>query len=301
MTVIQVEGYDVKITNPEKYLWPEMEIRKADYISLLIQMAEYIIPYSASRLLTTIRYPDGVDGKFFYQKSIPHYAPQWIERFLWRETPYILMNSLATLVWLGNQAALELHTAFNTNYNENHPTFLVIDLDPSKGQDFDEVVEASLLINETLEKLAIKSWVKTSGATGLQMYIPIGERYDYNTARKINGFLGKYFSQKYPGLFTIERIVNKRGKRLYFDYLQMWHGKTITAPYSPRATKWATVSAPVQWKELKKGITPQDFTLLNIMDRLRKKGDLFKEMLNEVNVQNLDHILSHIENPKGQS
>ena len=293
--ILQVEDHTVKVSNPEKYLWPELGIRKVDYISHLIKLAPYIIPYSSNRILTTIRYPDGIDGKFFYQKSIPNYAPDWIPSIPWNKTSYILLNSLSTLVWLGNQAALELHTAFNSYHKEDYPTFLVFDLDPSEGQVFDEVVHAALLVHEALEGLAIKSWVKTSGATGLQIYIPTGEKYDYNRARKMNAFFGKYFSQKFPELFTIERVVSRRGKKLYFDYLQMWHGKSIAAPYSPRATKWATVSTPVEWAELKKkSLTPQDFTLLNIMERLNKKGDLFQEMLNMQNVQNLNPILSYL-------
>ena len=294
MDILKIDGYDVNITNPKKILWPELEIRKIDYISGLIRLAPYILPYSSNRLLTTIRYPDGVEGKFFYQKSTPRYAPSWVETHTWKDTPYMLCNSLPTLVWLGNQAALELHTSFNRHMDEEHPTHLVIDLDPSRGQAFEDVVEASLLIHETLLQLGVESWVKTSGATGLQIYLPIGEKYNYTTARKINEFFGKYFSQKYPRLFTVERIVHKRGKKLYFDYLQMWHGKTITAPYSPRATRLATVSTPVEWKELRKGITPEDFTLLNIMNRLKKKGDLFKEMIEESHIQNLDHILEHV-------
>lgn len=291
---LQVEDQKVKITNPEKYLWPELGIRKVDYISYLIKLSPYILSYSSHRLLTTIRYPHGIDGKSFYQKSIPTYAPHWITKVLWHNTPYMVLDSLPTLVWLGNQAALELHTAFNSYDNENFPTFLVFDLDPSQGQSFEEVTEAALLIYDALEALNIKSWVKTSGATGLQIYIPVGEKYDYATSRKINSFFGKYFTQKYPNLFTMERTVNKRGKKLYFDYLQMWHGKSIIAPYSPRATKDATVSTPVTWDELRKGLKPQNFTLLNIHNRLKDKGDIFKELIDEVNIQDLDNILIYL-------
>ena len=294
MAMIKVENRDIKISNPEKMLWPELEIRKIDYITTLIKLSPYILPYSSNRLLTTIRYPDGVAGKYFYQKSIPKYAPPWIDKFYWHDTAYIVLNCLSTLVWLGNQAALELHISFNSYHEEDNPSHVVIDLDPSKDQPFEEVIEAALLINEILTSLGIKSWAKTSGATGLQIYIPTAGVYDYPTSRKINEFLSKYFSQKYPSLFTIERVVNKRGKKLYFDYLQMWYGKTITAPYSPRATPWATISTPIEWKELKKGLTPRDFTLLNIMDRLEKKGDLFKQMAFSDNTPSLDNILSHL-------
>lgn len=294
MSRINIDGNNVRITNPEKYLWPELKIRKIDYITKLVELADYIIPYTSNRLLTTIRYPDGIDGKSFYQKRIPKYAPEWIDRIQWKGNNYINLNKLSTLAWLGNQAALEIHTSFDYYKKEDYPTSLVFDLDPSKGQSFDDVVEVALIVHETLEELEIKSWVKTSGATGLQIYIPTGNKYTYETGRKINEFFGKYFSERYPRIITIERIIEKRGAKLYFDYLQMWRGKSITAPYSPRATRLATVSAPVTWEELKKGIKPQDFSLLNIKERLDKTGDLFKDILLVENFQNLDHILNYI-------
>lgn len=206
-----------------------------------------------------------------------------------------MLNNLSTLVWLGNQAALELHTGFHRIEEKICPTDLVFDLDPSEGQFFNEAAETALLINETLIKLSIRSWVKTSGATGLQIYIPTGSRYDYETARKINRFFGYYFSQKYPERVTIERKVKNRGTRLYFDYLQMWEGKTITMVYSPRANQNANVSMPVTWEELEKGIHPDDFNLLNAAERLEEKGDLFMALLEEEHVQNLDFLLEHIE------
>lgn len=295
MDMIKVGQYSVRITNPAKVLWPELGIRKIDYISLLIKIAPYFLSHTKDRLLTTIRYPDGIQGKSFYQKNIPDYAPEWIETSQWKNTRYILLNQKACLIWLGNQAALEFHTAFNRIQDENYPSSLVFDLDPSKGQTFEQVVEVALLIYETLSSLNIKSWVKTSGATGLQIYIPIGEKYDYDTARKINQFFGEYFSQKYPEKITIERLVNKRGKKLYFDYLQMWTGKTITSVYSPRATREGTVSTPVEWDELKKGVRPQDFHLFNISRRLEEKGDLFAPLLHPQSIQNLDAIVQFAE------
>lgn len=291
---ISIDGQDVRITNPEKLLWPELGIRKIDYIIKLMELSPYILPHAADRLLTTIRYPDGFKGKSFYQKNIPDYAPDWVKRIEWNDVNYIVLDSRPTLAWLGNQAVLEFHTAFNLYQHEQYPTSLVFDLDPSKGQSFEEVVEVALIINETLESLKIKSWAKTSGATGIQIYIPIGKKYNYDTARKINHFFGQYFNQKYPNLITVERIVNKRGQKLYFDYLQMWQGKTITMVYSPRATENATISTPIEWDELKMGIKPEDFTLLNIKERLEVKGDLFSEVISEEAIQDLDPILQLI-------
>ncbi len=294
MSEIDINGYSVRITNPEKLMWPELGILKIDYITKLIELAPYILPHARNRLLTVIRYPDGVAGKSFFQKNTPDYAPEWLETSEWNENDYTLINNLATLVWLGNQAALEFHTGFNHVQLPNNPTDLVFDLDPSEGQSFDQVSETALLINDTLKSLNIQSWVKTSGATGLQLYIPVGSRYDYDTARQINEFFGQYFSQRYPDKITIQRMVKNREGKLYFDYLQMWKGKTITMVYSPRATSKATISMPVTWGEVERGIHPEDFHLLNAKKRLEETGDLFNELLKTENQQNLDLILEHI-------
>lgn len=259
-----------------------------------MRLAPHIIKHAANRLLTTIRYPDGINGKHFYQKNIPASAPSWIDVHQYKDTRYMLLNSQAALAYLGNQAVLEFHTAFNLYENEKFPTDLVFDLDPSAGQPFEAVVEVALIILEILNSLAIKSWVKTSGATGLQIYIPLGAKYDYTTARQINHFFGRYLSSNYPKLITIERITKKRGARIYFDYLQMWSGKTITLVYSPRATPTASVSTPVEWEELKRGIKPEDFTLLNMEARIKKKGDLFAPLLDLNSAQNFEPLLAYL-------
>ncbi|OEF99063.1 DNA polymerase domain-containing protein [Vulcanibacillus modesticaldus] len=291
---ITIDGYSVRITNPFKLMWPEVGIRKLDYIEILIKLTPYIIPHSKDRLLTTIRFPNGVNGKYFFQKNVPDYAPEWVHKYRKKDVCYMLLNSSAELAWLGNQAALEFHTTFNKRQKDGFPSALVFDLDPSEGQTFDQVTEVALIIYETLQSLKIKSWVKTSGATGLQIYIPIGEKYDYELARKINHFFASYFSQKYPDKISMERMVHKRENKIYFDYLQMWHGKTIVTVYSPRATKGATVSMPIEWEELKKGIKPEDFHLLNVFERLSNKGDLFAPMIDERYIQNLDPIITHL-------
>ncbi|MDP4094036.1 MAG: non-homologous end-joining DNA ligase [Bacillota bacterium] len=288
---LEVEGREIIISNPEKLLWPEAGISKTVYISCMVELAPYILPYAKGRLLTTIRYPDGIHGQSFYQKSCPEYAPEWVNTAEFNDISYIILDSVPTLVWLATQAALEFHVTFNTADNEDNPTYLVFDLDPSKGQTFDEVIEAGLKIHETLEALSIKSFAKTSGATGLQVYIPVNGRYDYDRARLINEFFGKYFSQKYPDLFTIERIVKNRGKKLYFDYLQMWYGKTLAAAYCPRATEKASISMPIDWDQLPQ-IKPEDFTLLNAGKLLVEHGDRFKGLLETE--QNLDSILERI-------
>jgi bifunctional non-homologous end joining protein LigD len=291
MSALYIDGYEVSITNPEKLLWPELGIRKIDYITKIIELAPYIISHAQNRLLTTIRYPHGYIGKSFYQKNTPKHAPEWIKTYPWHDNNYILPNNSATLVWLANQAALELHTAFNYYTNELRPKDIVFDLDPAEGLRFSNTADVALTIREELKKFDIISYVKMSGATGLQIYISVNERYDYDTARKINHIFALFFANKYPESITMERVIKKRGQRVYFDYLQMWSGKTIISPYSPRATAQATVAVPVEWQELEQGAKPEDFTLLNITERLKEKGDLFLPLLEKGQEQNLDFIL----------
>jgi bifunctional non-homologous end joining protein LigD len=291
--VTEIHGKSIAITNPDKLLWTNPPITKLDFIKTLSGLAPYILPYTKERLLTTIRYPDGVDGKSFYQKNIPSHAPEWVESYVWENTDYILCNNVETLVWLGTQACLELHTSFHLCRDER-PTELVIDLDPM-GTDFSKVIEIALKIHELMQSLGIQIYAKTSGATGLQLYIPIERRYSFDDTRKVNQFLAQYFAERYPELVTIERMVKDRGKKIYYDYLQHWRGKTITAPYSTRARKGAPVSTPVTWRELERGIHPTQFHLHNILGRLQQIGDLFQPLVSESHHQSLDEMLTFVD------
>jgi len=220
-----------------------------------------------------------LDGKSYYQKNIPDHAPDYISHRMIDGIDHIIVDTVESLLWLGNMAALEFHIPFNTMSSPDNPDALVFDLDPAEGQPFSQTVEAALIIRQNLDSIGIKSYCKTSGATGLQVSIPLGRKLGYDLARELNRFFARYFTDKYPNVFTIERKVKDRGKLLYFDYLQMWKGKTIICPYSPRAVKTANISAPVLWEELETGIKPDDFTLLNILPRLKQKGDLYKPVI----------------------
>ena len=265
------------LTNPSKLLFPEAGITKLDYISTLIDLAPYLLPHTSGRILTAIRYPHGVGEPFFYQKHIPPKAPAWVETIAQDDEHFINLNRADTLAWLGNLAVIEFHTPFCT-VQEGMLRALVFDLDPSEGQTFADAAECALLIYDTLQSLGIPSLVKTSGASGLQIYIPTAPK-SFEQGRRINEFFAMYFAAKYPEKITIERLVKNRGKKLYFDFLQMGPGKSIITAYSPRAVACAAVSMPVEWAELKAGITPCDFTLHNAIERLKQKGDLFAPVL----------------------
>jgi len=271
-------------------LFPDAGITKLDYVKKLHELAPFLLTYTKDRNITTIHYPDGVDGKSYYQKNIPAHAPDYISHRVIDGIDYIIIDTVESLLWMGNMAALELHIPFNPISSPDNPDALVFDLDPAEGRPFSQSAEAAIIIRHTLDSLGIKSYCKTSGATGLQISIPLGRKLGYNHARELNLFFARFFTSKYPKVFTIERKVKDRGKLLYFDYLQMWKGKTIISPYSPRAVRTANVSAPVLWEEVEKGLKPEDFTLLNIMTRLKQKGDIYKPVLNsglDAGIENL--------------
>jgi len=276
MSEIAVEGKKINISNQDKLLYKDIGIRKIDYIVAMIELAPYILPHTTDKALTAIRYPNGVDQPFFYQKRPPKNTPEWVDIITQGEDTFINLNSLPTLVWLANLAVIEFHTPF-CKYNETVLSALVFDLDPSKGQSFEQAAECALRVYETLKKLDIKCVAKTSGASGLQIYIPI-RKYTFEQGCKINSFFANYFTEKFPKLMTMQRQIKKRGGKLYFDYLQMNKGKNIISVYSPRAVSCGAVSVPISWSELKAGISPCDYNLKNVARRLEKKGDMFKKM-----------------------
>lgn len=279
MSTITVQGSDVSISNPDKVLYPDTGMTKAGYINALVSLAPFLLPHTTGQPLTAIRYPHGVGDEFFYQKRPPKGTPDWVSITTDDSgEEFINLDSLKTLMWLGNSAALEFHVPFSTP--DGMLTALVFDLDPSEGQTFEEVTDCALSVHETLKELGISCYAKTSGASGLQIYIPT-RRMTFEEGRKINLFFGQYFHAKHPDTVTIERLVKNRGRKLYFDYLQMGHGKSIISVYSPRAVPCGAVSMPVTWEELEKGIKPCDFTLGNAAQRLAKTGDLFAPMLSE--------------------
>jgi bifunctional non-homologous end joining protein LigD len=283
--ILMVDGNEITISNPNKLLWPEMEISKLLYLQKLVALAPYLLPYCRNRYLTTIRYPGGVHGKSFYQKNAPHPLPPFVHTAKKEEVDYINLDSLSTLLWLGNLAALEFHPSFEY-IGGVEPAEWVLDIDPSQEQE-PRLMEAIFTIGETLTALGIQSVPKTSGATGVQIFIPIQKGYTFDQLKKVGHFLGKYLAEKHPDLFTIERLIKNRGDKIYIDYVQHAAGKSLSAPYTPRAREGATVSTPLTWEEVRQGVDPKAFHLLSIEERLAKKGDLIAQ----AEKQSLDSIL----------
>jgi bifunctional non-homologous end joining protein LigD len=285
---VEIEGNEITVTHPDKWLWPELEISKLIYLQKLVVLAPYLMRYCQDRYLTTIRFPDGVHGKSFYQKNAPQPLPHYVTTSEKAGIHYINLDSLSTLLWLGNLAAIEFHPSFERIGGEE-PAEWVLDIDPSVENE-PRLMEAVSIIGETLESIGIHSVPKTSGATGVQIIIPIQEGHTFAQLKKIGHFVSQYLVEKNPELFTIERLKKNRGTRIYIDYVQHALGKSLSAPYTPRARQHATISTPLTWEEVRGNISPQSFNLWTIEERLSKYGDL----ITTVDKQDLGSIINHI-------
>jgi len=285
---VLVEGHEITITNPGKILWPELGITKLEYLQHLMELSPYLLDHCRNRYLTTIRYPHGIHGKSFYQKNAPEPVPPFVRTAVLEKIRYVVLDSLSTLIWLGNLACLEFHASFH-HVDDELPAEWVLDIDPSLDVE-PRIMQAVGLIGEALERMRIRAVPKTSGATGVQLIVPIHRGYTFSDLRRAGEFLGRYLTKRYPQLFTIERLKKNRGDLIYVDYLQHWHGKTLSAPYTPRARAAASVSTPLLWSEVEAGVDPRDFHLRNMKERLDRHGDL----LTQVQPQSLDHVLSFL-------
>jgi bifunctional non-homologous end joining protein LigD len=286
---IMIDGAELTITNPEKPLWPEAGITKLMYLERLAELAPYLIPYCKGRYLTVIRYPNGIHGKSFYQKNCPEPIPDYVTTAMQGDIRYVVLDSLPTLMWLGNLACLEFHASFDRIDEPLMPTEWIIDLDPTLEEE-PRIMEAAWLTGELLRSLGIQSVPKTSGATGVQIVVPLRQELTFDEIRNIGQFVAEYLTRAHPKLFTIERLKKNRGDLIYFDYLQHYQGKTISAPYTPRARAAASVSTPLRWDEVHANANPADYNLHTIGARLRAVGDL----LEHAPQQNLRPILSFI-------
>lgn len=295
---INVNGEKILLTNITKPLWEKQNISKIDYLQYLSSMKEYMLPFLRKRTLTTIRYPHGVPGESFYQKNCPEYAPDYIHTHLLDGINYIVCENIETLIWLGNQAAIEFHIPFSFK-NSKYPSEIVFDLDPPSRNEFSLAIEASLLIKEAMDKLNLISFVKTSGNKGLQVYIPLrNDTFSYEETRLFTAFIAEFLIQKEPKWFTTERLKEKRENKLYVDYVQHAKGKTIIAPYSLRANEEALVATPLYWDEVKRNLNPTEFPMSEVLNRLKKKGCPFSDYFKVKSNQPLQVVIDNLKKAK---
>lgn len=268
---------NVTVTSPDKPVFPASNITKDDYLYYLQTVAPMILPFLQERLLTVIRYPHGVPGESFYQKNYTENLPDFITTQLVDDTHYILCNNIESLLWLGNQLALEFHIPFQPVTSEQ-PTEIVFDLDPPSVDEFVLAVDAALKFKTIMDYFELTSFVKTSGGKGMQIYIPLPHHtFSYEETGVFTEFICRFLAQQYPDSFTIERMKKNRGKRLYLDYVQHREGKTIVAPYSARGNNKGLIATPLLWEEVNEKLTPDLFTIQNVMARLNSIGNPFRD------------------------
>ncbi|RSD26220.1 DNA ligase D [Mesobacillus subterraneus] len=281
----------IEITHPDKPLWEKPPIQKMDYIHYLREVSPLMLPFLNNRLLTVIRYPHGMFGEAFYQKNVPDYAPDFVATSKSEGIEYIVCDNMKTLLWLGNQIAIEFHIPFQT-IGTSGPDEIVFDLDPPFREYFHLAIKAAVYIKEVLDELKLISFIKTSGNKGLQIYIPLpANTFSYEDTRLFTSFIANYLVSKDPDSFTIERLKKHRGNRLYVDYIQHAEGKTIVCPYSARGKSHAGVATPLFWEEVNEDLNIEEFQLGTIIQRVKKLGCPFREYFKVKEVQNFEPVL----------
>ncbi len=293
--IVEINGHEVKFTNLDKVYFPKDGITKSEVLKYYQAMAEVILPYLKDRPENLNRHPHGVGGESFYQKNVETH-PDWVGIFEDKSDEnktvhYLVCQDKAALAYMANLGCIEINPWNSRTQKPEHPDYMIIDLDP-EDIGFDKVVEAAAVVHDILEKLGVPSYPKTSGKTGLHIYIPLGAKYTYEQCRQFGQIIATMAHHKAPDFTSIERHPSKRQQKVYLDYLQNSKGQTLAAPYSVRPVDGAWVSTPLEWKEVTKKLHPSQFTIKNIQARVDKVGDIYQPILGKG--INLAKILANV-------
>jgi bifunctional non-homologous end joining protein LigD len=291
--VKKVNGHDLSFSNLSKIYWPEEKYTKRDMLNYYYQVAPYILPYLVNRPQSLNRYPNGIKGHSFYQKDVTGKAPDWIQQFPYHTSDgedknFLVPQDEASLLYMANLGAIEMNPWNSTIETPDHPDWCLIDLDPDKGNSFEQVIETAQVVKQVLDEMGVKGYPKTSGSTGIHIYIPLSAKYTYDQCQLFGKIIATQVHERLPKFTSIERMTRNRRGKLYVDYLQNRPKATLAAPYSLRPKPGATVSMPLHWEEVKKGLQMKDFTIQNALARIKTEGDLFKPVLGKgVNLEKL--------------
>jgi bifunctional non-homologous end joining protein LigD len=296
---VEINGHSLKFTNLSKILYPGEGITKGDVINYYDAVADLIIPHLRDRPLSLKRYPNGIDHDFFFQKNAEDKVPEWVRlepifsEHNQDKIHYIICNDRATLLYLANLGCIDQNPWMSRVGSLDNPDFAIIDLDPTTGCPYSQIVEAAQIVKTKLDALGIKGYPKTTGGDGMHIYIPLEPVYTYDQVRSFAELLSVLTIRENPSLFTTPRAVAARKKaKVYFDYLQISSAKTIATAYVLRAHPGAPVSVPLDWSEVKNGLDPAQFNIHNVLERFEKIGDLFEPVL--TNKQKLETALERV-------
>ncbi len=259
----------VSFSNLDKVLFPKLKVTKAQFIEYIIKMAPQMLPFLKDRPLVLTRHPEGIDKGGFYAKDSPQGTPDWVRTVTLysqsakRNVHYILCNDLDTLIWLANLAAVEIHMPLSRVPQRETPDFAFFDIDPEPPATFDDACEVGLLVREKLDRLGLKGYVKTSGKKGLHVLVPVVQGYTFKETRDFVHAIGIQLMNENRKVVS-EFVDTKKPDKVFVDYTQNSHGRTMVCPYSLRVTADATVSTPIEWFQLKKKIKPAKFNIQSV-------------------------------------
>jgi bifunctional non-homologous end joining protein LigD len=275
---VTVSGISVELSNAGKVFFPDGEITKGDLVGYYRDMAVRMLPYLRDRPLVMERYPDGITGERIVQKNVPRYFPDWVTRTRVKKQDGTLLQVIcdkpATLVYLANQACVEMHAFLSRTSALDRPDQLVFDLDPPDDNRFALVRHLALRLRELLEdELGLTAFVKTTGGKGLHVHVPLSAREDFDAVRRFARQASEVLAAREPDSLTVEQRKDSRGDRVYADVMRNAYAQTVVAPYSVRARPGAPVATPLRWEELEdSGLTPHQFTLRTVGERLDRLG-----------------------------
>ena len=282
---VKIAGHELTFQHLSKIFWPKEKYTKRDLLNYYYQIEPYILPYLKNRPQSLNRHPNGITGPGFYQKNVSGKVPDWITTFPYHtaedpeEKEFLVCTDEASIIYMISLGCIELNPWSSRVSAPDNPDWCIIDLDPDKKTTFDQVIEAAQVTKKVLDAAGVDSYCKTSGSTGLHVYFPLGAKYSYEHSKEFARLVVELVHSEIPDYTTLERTVSARKGRMYLDFLQNRPQATIAAPYSVRPKPGATVSAPLHWEEVKKGLTMQEFTIRTMLERVRAEGDLFKAVL----------------------
>ena len=298
--VKKINGKELTFTNLHKLYWPKEKILKRDLINYYYQIAPFILPYLKDRPQSLNRHPNGINGESFYQKNIAGKFPAWIKTHDYKNTTkegekkFFVCADEAHLLYMANLGCIEMDPWHSRVGNPDKPDWCVIDLDPDDGNTFKQVIQVALTIRELLTSAGVACYPKTSGSTGIHIYIPLGARYEYEQSKMLAHLIVTLAHRELGKFTSLERTPSKRKGKIYLDFLQNRSIQTIAAPFSLRPKPGATVSMPLDWEELKPGLKISDFTIFNAVKEAGQREKLFKPVLGKG--INLKAVIKKIEN-----
>jgi len=294
---ITVEGGTVKLTNLQKIFWPKLRLTKRDLLQYYADVSPWLLPHVKDRAMVMKRYPNGINGPFFFMKRAPSPRPSSIpicpiEHASGNVIGFPVIQHLASLLWLVNLGCIDLNPWYARCDDVHRPDYLHFDLDPVEGTRFQRVLETALLVRDALAAMEITSYAKTTGSRGIHVYVPIVRGPDQKQVWSFAKKFSKELEKQHPKIVTAEYRIAKRPKgRVLVDYNQNAWNRTLASVYSVRPKPLGTVSTPVTWKEVERGVRIEDFTMMNVPQRLKELGDLWEPLLREKGRVRLERFL----------